>query len=596
MTMGFMDQFFKTRAGPESPPAALGEFGLPPEAASVILGTPLRTAVLSTIRDRLTDLAPEEKRELVDRVIARFALTVVHLPASADYHHAGSWGLLDHSLEVSLRSLAAAAEMRFTQKEASDPGREYELLPRWRYAAFLFGLLHDVGKIAQIRVETGAGEAWNPFVETLAEFLIRRTLWPPEDRHAAVTWAPKRGLEIHERHNSFFIGRILTPAAAAYLGPVLALALEQREGAGRTLTAVISSGDQESVKAERRARLVGADDQSDGSRPAFVRSDSSVADYFPLALQMALEKGRLTVNTLEGDAFVGDRYVALVYPGAVLKIMEYVRSRWGEEDARAKRLAIDQDGVKRFVKELSLRQMVFRDRADGLWKLKATVTLDGAEAKTFLLLVKKEVLETGAMRPFGGRISCYSTIEHSPVAVDDFGVADAPSSGARTAATKVSNSPAGADAEREAIPVPEFIDPDDLAQKIRDLVVAKKIPTNVPQGVVFVTPEVTYLVWPRAFAIIREAMGLSLNPFEDKKPWYVVLSSMPFVLKDEKGGVISSIKFRPDAPNVCRVVKIDTEGLFPDKQTLGSIGFYRDANQIAAAPTDERVQRRSSPQ
>jgi hypothetical protein len=594
MTMGFMDQFFKSRAERESPPAVSGEFSLPPEAASEILGTPHRTAVLSTIRDRLTDLAPEEKRELVDRVIARFALTVVHLPASADYHHAGTWGLLDHSLEVSLRSLAAAAEMRFSQREASDPGREYELLPRWRYAAFLFGLLHDVGKIAQIKVETGSGEVWNPFVETLAEFLIRRSLWPPEDRHSAVTWAPRRGLEIHERHNSFFIGRIMTPAAAAYLGPVLALALEQREGAGRTLTAVISSGDQESVKAERRARLVGADDQGDGSRPAFVRSDSSVADYFPAALQMALENGKLTVNVLDGDAFIGDRYVALGYPGAVLKIMEYVRSRWGEEDARAKRLAIDQDGVKRFVKELSLRQFVFRDRASGTWKLKAAVTLDGRETKTFLLLVKKEVLVTGAFRPFGGRISCYSTIDFSPVAVDDFGVADAPSSGPRASAAQVASGPAAVASEVEATPAIEFIDPDDLSQKIRDLVVGRKIPTNVPQGVVFVTPEVTYLVWPRAFAIIREAMGLYFNPFEDKRPWYVVLSSMPFVLKDEKGSVIWSIKFRPDAPNVCRVVKIDTEGLFPDAKILGTIGYYRDANLIAAASPDERVQRRGT--
>ena len=594
--MSFIDPFFKAKSKFEAPPASPGEFGLPSEAAAEILGASHRAAVLSTIRDRLTDLAWEEKVELVDRVAARFALTVVHLPASADYHHAGNWGLLDHSLEVGLRSLAAAAEMRFSQKEASDPGREYELLPRWRYAAFLFGLLHDVGKIAQIRVETGSGEVWNPFVETLAEFLIRRSLWPPEGRHAAVTWAPRRRLEIHERHNSFFIGRIMTPAAAAYLGPVMALALEQRDGAGRTLAAVVLSGDQESFKAERRARLVGTDDQGDGMGPAFIRSDSSVADYFPRALQMALESGKLTVNAIDSDAFVGERYIALGYPGAVLKIMEFLRSRWGEEDARAKRLAIDLDGVKRFVKELSLRQMVFRDRASGTWKLKAAVTLDGAETKTFLLLVKKEVLETGAFRPFGGRISCYSTIDFSPVAVDDFGVADAPSTGARAQATAVDNRPSGADSHPEAVPVPDFIDPDDLTQKIRDLVVSKKIPTNVPQGVVFVTPEVTYLVWPRAFAIIREAMGLSLNPFEDKKPWYVVLSSMPFVLKDEKGSVISSIKFRPDASNVCRVVAIDTEGLFPDKRTLGSIGFYRDANLIAAAPPDERVQRKGSPQ
>jgi hypothetical protein len=279
--------------------------------------------------------------------------------------------------------------------------------------------------------------------------------------------------------------------------------------------------------------------------------------------------------------------------------MEYVRSRWGEEDARAKRLAIDQNGVKGFVKELSLRQFVFRDRSSGTWKLKAVVTLDGAEAKTFLLLVKKEILETGAFRPFTGRISCYSTIDFSPVAVDDFGVADAPSSGARAVPTTIASArtPAGVEPEHQAVPVSDFIDPDELAQKIRDLVVARKIPTNVSQGVVFVTPEVTYLVWPRAFAIIREAMGLPFNPFEDKdkRPWYVALSSMPFVIKDEKGNLIWSIKFRPDAPNVCRAVKIDTAGLFPDAKALEPIGYYREADQIVPARPDERVERRAPP-
>jgi hypothetical protein len=88
-------------------------------------------------------------------------------------------------------------------------------------------------------------------------------------------------------------------------------------------------------------------------------------------------------------------------------------------------------------------------------------------------------------------------------------------------------------------------------------------------------------------------MGLPFNPFEDRKPWYVALSSMPFVLKDDKGSVISSIKFRPDAPNVCRVVRIDTEGLFPDPKVIQSVGYYRDAALFTAASPDERVQRRA---
>ena len=217
---------------PEQKPAsgAVGEFGLPPDAPESILGSPGRKEMLTAIRERLSDLSPNEKTELVDRMVSRFALTVANLPASADHHHFGPWGLLNHSMDVAVRSVTAAGEMRFSEAKAADPGREYELLPRWKYAAFIFGLLHDIGKVAQLRVQTAEGAVWNPFVESLAGFYVRKSLWPPEDRLAVVTWVPKRALEAHEEYNSLFVGRILTPEAAAYLGPVLPLALVQRDG------------------------------------------------------------------------------------------------------------------------------------------------------------------------------------------------------------------------------------------------------------------------------------------------------------------------------------------------------------------------------
>jgi len=572
-----------------------GEFGLPADAAAAILAVPHRAAIVRAARERLSDIAPAEKAQMVDRIVARFALTVVHLGASEEYHHAGAWGLLDHSLDVALRSVQSASDARFSSAGA-DPGLEYELLPRWRYAAFVFGLLHDVGKVVQLRVATVDGDVWNPFVEPLAAFLLREELWPPDEQVAAVEWTPRRGLDIHERHNALFVGRVLTPEAAAYLGPILPLALEQGAAPARALAALVSAADQDSVRAERRGRLLDVD--TGPGRPAFVRHDASVADLFPQALQIALERGALAANHADGDAYVGERYVALAYPGAVLKVMDLLRDRWKDEDARVRHLKVDQTGVKQFMRELAMKGFLFRDRESGTWKLKATVTSAGTETKTFLTLVRREILETEAFRPFAGRIAFYSILDLAPVAVDDFGVADAPSAipmrvpvaaPVPPAATLVGH---GDPATPSSAPPTsslqlDYIDPRELEAKVRDLVLSRKFPVNVHLGVCFVTREITFLIWPRAIALVGESMGCPINPFENRKPWMVALSGVPSVLRDDKGAVIASVKFRPESEKICRVVRFDTEMLFGDPNACDKLGVW--VEPILPAPADARI-------
>jgi len=581
--------FCRSKVEPAAASTVADEFGVPAQAAEAILREPRRSSVIQAARERLTDLSPTDKIELVDRIVLRTALTIAHLPASATYHHTGLWGLLDHSIEVAVRALSASLEVRFSEQQTQDPGLEYDLLPRWRYATFLLGLLHDVGKLVQLVVEGPGGAVWNPFEEPLAAFLIRHSLWPPEASPVEVSWRRGRSLEGHEWHNTFFVSRIITPAVARYLGPVLPLALDQSTSAGVAMAGLIGAADSESVVAERRARLA-EDDANGGTRPAVLSRISSVADYFPYALQLAIESGTISLNTLEADAFVGDHYVAMRYPGAILKIMEAIHNRWKDQDGRARHLRLDQTGVKLFVRDLTFRQFLFKDRQSGTWKLKATVELAAAEAKTFLVLVKKEIVEAAAFRLFPGRISLYSIVDQSPIAVDDFSVADVPSGA--TQPPKAQPAPMTV-AKPPSSPVENVhLDPDELLAKLRELVLVGKIKANVPHGPCYVTKDVTYFVWPRAMIAVREALGLPWNPMEERRPYTAALAQLSSVMKDDKGSVVSSIKFRPDAERVCRVVRFDTSTFFQDEADLARVGYWPEGHLITPATPDERVARR----
>lgn len=77
--------------------------------------------------------------------LERFAEVVQLHPASRQHHHSQPGGLLDHTLEVTLRALRLSAGVILP------PGAEPEELlqnaERWRFGIFICGLLHDVGKV-----------------------------------------------------------------------------------------------------------------------------------------------------------------------------------------------------------------------------------------------------------------------------------------------------------------------------------------------------------------------------------------------------------------------------------------------------------------
>lgn len=103
--------------------------------------------------------------------IVRYAELVHLLPASEDDHHRAAGGLFKHGLEVALYSYQFAEAKMF---DTHLPAEEREVTePKWRLAAFLAGLTHDIGKPLsdyQVVSHEDPSKTWNPFQSSLYDW------------------------------------------------------------------------------------------------------------------------------------------------------------------------------------------------------------------------------------------------------------------------------------------------------------------------------------------------------------------------------------------------------------------------------------------
>jgi hypothetical protein len=185
------------------------------EGEEILLLSARRVEILAEIKDLVIRIPRARRRDLVDRVAARFALYVVDLPASERSHDREPYGLLDHSLEVALSVTRELVRPSFRVSE--DPVANYREQPIWGYAGMLLGLLHDAGKIFDLDVVLSEGGApWNPDSEPLLSFLRRSG----RTRSGAESWRWKRGrgLNTHVRRTEALTPHLLPVSAQEFLG------------------------------------------------------------------------------------------------------------------------------------------------------------------------------------------------------------------------------------------------------------------------------------------------------------------------------------------------------------------------------------------
>ncbi|UMM06588.1 TraI domain-containing protein (plasmid) [Vibrio campbellii] len=149
---------------------------------------------------------------LFRQVVVNYIKYVHLLPASENHHHCDVGGLARHSLEVALNSLRKAQHQVLPAIGHLD--EEQARKPRWQYAAWVCGLLHDAGKVLyDMRVyDVDTGNDWNPYLSDLITWAQEngvsryRVVWRPEHRHKK-----------HENLSVTVLEWVLTPEAKAYL-------------------------------------------------------------------------------------------------------------------------------------------------------------------------------------------------------------------------------------------------------------------------------------------------------------------------------------------------------------------------------------------
>ncbi len=148
---------------------------------------------------------------LVRPVVERYAAFVHLLPASEAHHHRGAGGLFRHGLEVAFHAAQASQGRIFALDRG--PAERRELEPRWRLAAGLAGLCHDVGKpVSDLSVSDREGRTtWRPLLGSLSDWAEANGV-----EHYFIRWRERR----HARHETFgllVLERILIPEVTAWL-------------------------------------------------------------------------------------------------------------------------------------------------------------------------------------------------------------------------------------------------------------------------------------------------------------------------------------------------------------------------------------------
>lgn len=125
--------------------------------------------LLGRIR-QASDFKDNEFEQYITPVLLNVARYSMLLPATVDKHYAGAGGSLRLSLELGFHMLQSSRAVIFSAGQSTEHMRIAE--PRWRYAAFITGLLSELYRIPSTMIVTDdQNREWPCFVSSLATWL-----------------------------------------------------------------------------------------------------------------------------------------------------------------------------------------------------------------------------------------------------------------------------------------------------------------------------------------------------------------------------------------------------------------------------------------
>lgn len=250
-------------------------------------------------------------------VIDKYVAHVHLLPASQSHHHRGMGGLLRHGLEVAFQSLRLLDTVLVGGGETASARRA--ALPRWQYAAFLAGLLHDVAKpITDMEVKDRDGQAWSPFAQSLGDWLVGK------DRYYLQWRAGRR--DKHILMTAFVAPRFIGADGLAWMagddaGDILQLLAESLTGleyGTNKLRDIATQADAWSV--QKDVALLGT-----SATPAEGDLGIPVERYIIEMLRRLCSEGRFGVNKVGGEVWCIDNTLYLVWPKAGIAAIEALK-------------------------------------------------------------------------------------------------------------------------------------------------------------------------------------------------------------------------------------------------------------------------------
>ncbi|WP_330131231.1 MobH family relaxase [Shewanella xiamenensis] len=149
--------------------------------------------------------------DLVESTIRSYIGYCHLIPASEMDHHQYIGGLLEHSLDVSIKALQNA--MSYMLDEMGLIDEDQARRPRYEFAAWVCGLLHDSGKIiSNVQVIGSNGDIWRPLNESIFDWAKRCDI-----TEYTVVHQKERLNRDHETNSVHFLPLVLNESAKNYL-------------------------------------------------------------------------------------------------------------------------------------------------------------------------------------------------------------------------------------------------------------------------------------------------------------------------------------------------------------------------------------------